>query len=89
MERGKQNSLSFWTVFCPFTPLTTRKIKILKKMKKQPGDIIILHTYTINDNNMMHGSWDMEHDRHNFLSFWTVFWPFTPLTTRKIKILKK
>ena len=38
---------------------------------------------------MMYGSWDMEHDRQNFLSFWTVFCPIVPLTTRKIKILKK
>ena len=27
------NILSFWTIFCPFTPLTTQKIKILKKWK--------------------------------------------------------
>ena len=26
--------LSFWTVSCPFTPLTTQKIKILKNWKK-------------------------------------------------------
>ena len=25
----------------------------------------------------MYGSWDMEQDRHNFLSFWTIFYPFT------------
>ena len=37
----------------------------------------------------MYSSWDIECDRHNFLSFWTIFCPFTPLTTRKIKILKK
>ena len=37
----------------------------------------------------MHGSFDMEHDRQNFLLFWAMFCPFTPLTTRKIKILKK
>ena len=33
-------------------------------------------------------SWDMERNGQNFLSFWTIFWPFTPLTTQKIKILK-
>ena len=44
---------------------------------------------TINDNHRMYGSWDMEHDRHNFLSFWTIFCPFTPLKAQKIKILKK
>ena len=26
--------LSFWAIFCPFTPLTAQKIKILKKWKK-------------------------------------------------------
>ena len=26
--------LSFWAIFCPFTPLTIQKIKILKKWKK-------------------------------------------------------
>ena len=28
------NFLSFWAIFCPFTPLTTQKIKVLKKWKK-------------------------------------------------------
>ena len=32
----------------------------------------------------MYVSWDMECDRHNFFSFWTIFSPFT----QKIKILK-
>ena len=57
-------------------------------MKKTSGDIINLHMYTINDNHMMCGSWDMKLYRQNFLSFWTVFCPFSPLTIRKIKILK-
>ena len=83
-----QNFLSFWTIFCPFTPLTTQNIKILKKMKKTPEDII-LHKCTINDNHMMYGSWDIKHDGQNFLSFWTIFCPFTPLIMWKIKILKK
>ena len=30
----RQNFLSFWTIFCLFTPLKTQKIKILKKFKK-------------------------------------------------------
>ena len=83
----RQKFLSFWAIFCPFSPLTTWKIKILT-LKKTPGDII-LHICTINDNHMMYGSWDMEHDRQNFLSFWTIFCPFTPLWSQKIKILKK
>ena len=63
-------------------------MKILK-LKKTPCDIIILHVSTINDNHMMYGSWDMEHDGQNFLKFWTVFRPFFPLKNRKIKILKQ
>ena len=82
-------------IFCHFgpffalTPLATPKINILKKWKKTSGDIIMLHSYTINDNHMLYGSWDMEHDRQNSLLFWTFFCPFTPLTTWKIKLLKK
>ena len=140
----RQKFLPFWAIFCPFSPLTTQKIKILK-LKKTTGDIIILHICTIIDNHMVYGSWDMEHKRffvildcffpfylpmdpenqnlkkkwktcqdiiilqmctendshmmygfwdmecngQNFLSFWTIFCPFTSLTTQKIKILKK
>ena len=135
--------LTFWTIFCPFTNLTTQKIKILEKKKKTAcGDIIILHMCTINDtymiygfwdmeckrqcfvilghflpfhptnnpknqnfekmekqmhghiiflhlsttreHHMMYGSWDTECDGQNFLSYWTIFSPFSPLTTQKI-----
>ena len=54
-----------------------------------PGGNIILHKFTINENHIMYGYWDMERDEQNFLSFWTIFCPFTPLKTKKIKILKK
>ena len=44
----------------------------------------------INKNHMMYDSWDMEHSRQIFFSFWTIFCPFTlPLTTQRIKVLKK
>ena len=43
MKCGRQISLSFWAIFCPFTPLTTQQVKILKIMKKAPGDNMILH----------------------------------------------
>ena len=36
---------------------------------------------------MMHGSWYMKSNRQNLFSCWTIFCPFTPLTTQKI--LKK
>ena len=65
-------------------------------MKKLLGDIIILHMCTINGNHKMYGSWNMECDRQNLLSFWTTFCPFNPHPSlpsqkkaQKIKILKK
>ena len=48
--------------FLPFYPLTTQKIKIFK-IWKNPTDIIILNMCNINDNHMMYGSCDVEHDR--------------------------
>ena len=72
-----RNFQHFWGHFLPFSPLKTWKIKILT-LKKTPGDIIILHICTINDNHMMYGSGDMDHNRHNFLSFWTISFPFYP-----------
>ena len=48
------------------------------KIQKPPGDIIILHICTITDNHMMYGPWDIERDRHNFLSFWAIFLHFYP-----------
>ena len=71
------------------TALKKTKNQNFEKIKKTVGDIIILHTCTKNHDHMMHGSWDTELDRQNFLSLWTIFCPFTQLTTWKIKNLKK
>ena len=46
----------------PFILITALKIKIKKKKKITPGDIIILHMCTENDYQMMYDSWDMVHD---------------------------
>ena len=101
-EWDKQNFLSFRTIFWPFTPLTTQKIRILKKWKKNIQIlslyhhfniilllyycIIILHMCTKNHNHMMYASWDMQCDRYNCLPFWAIFCPITSLMTTKIKI---
>ena len=76
MEHNKHNYLSFWAIFCPFIPLTTKK-----------RDFISLYWCTTNNNHMMYGCWDIDRDK-NFSNFGP-FWPFYPLTTRKIKILIK
>ena len=78
---NRQNFSTSWAIFCSFSLLTTWKIKI-STMKITPGDIAILHICTSNDNHMIYGSWHMEHNRHNLLSFRTVW-------TQKIKIFQK
>ena len=55
--------------FLLFYPPQNPKNQNLEKMKKVPGDIIILQMCTINDNHIMYGSyssWDMERGR----TFW-------------------
>ena len=71
--------LPFWTIFWTI---------------KKPGYIIILHMCTINNNHMMYDSWDNEGNWHNFFAtldccFLHFTHPPPPLTTRKMKILKK
>ena len=75
--------------FFPFYPPNNPKSQNFEKLKKAPGDIIVLHMCNINDNHLMYSSQDMKCDRQKFLSFWTVFCLFTSLATQKIKILKK
>ena len=53
---------SFWTIFCPFTPLTAQKWKFQKNEKKNPGDVI-LHKCTKTHDHMFYCSWDMVCDR--------------------------
>ena len=92
LRYGAQQTEFFVILDCFLTfypPLKTQKIKILKKQKKKPGYIIILHLCTVNDNYMMYGSWDMECGRQNFWSFWTIFLPFYSTNNLKNKKLEK
>ena len=71
--------------FLPFYPLNEPENQDFEKMKKAPGDIIILHMCAINDinyNNMMYGSWE-------FFVILTIFCHFIHLATQKINISKK
>ena len=67
------NRQNFFVVLDCFLPFYNPKNQNFEKMKKIPGDITISHMCTINDNHMMYGSWDIERNGHNFLSFWTIF----------------
>ena len=64
--------------FFPFDPPYNWKNQNFEKMKKNPGNIIILHSCTTNSRHMMYGSWDIKCDWHNFLLFWAIFLPFYP-----------
>ena len=75
--------------FLPFYSPNSPKNQNFEKMKKTPGDIIILHKCTKNHDHMLYCSLDMAHNQCNYFSFWAIFCPFTPLTAWKIKILKK
>ena len=83
MERDRPNFLSFWIAFCSFTPPQSQNFK---KNGKNTWKWRYYHFTNINDSHMMYGSSDMECNRQNFLSFWTIFCPFNSLTTQKIKI---
>ena len=70
-------------------PPNNSKNENFEKMRKTPGDITTSHLCTTNDNHMMYGFLDIKCNTQNFFSFWTILYPVTPLTTQKIKILKK
>ena len=48
-----------------------------EKLKKTPGDIIILHKCTIKDNHMIYGSWYMKCNGQNVFVIWGHFLPFS------------
>ena len=76
----------FFALWDPNRP----KNENFEKMKKMPGDIILLHMCGKNYDQMMYRSWDILRNRCNcYFSVWAIFWTYTTLTTRKIKILKK
>ena len=83
IRHNRQTLLSFSAIFCPFIPLTNQKINILKKWKKNIGDIIILLLSTMNDNRDV---WFLRHGVQQVKSFLILdyFLPFH----WKIKILE-
>ena len=77
MECNRQNFFVTMDCFLPFFSPMYPESQNFEKMKKTFEDII-LQMFTINYSHMIHGFSDMEGNRQNFLSLWTVFCPFTP-----------
>ena len=135
IRHDRQNFLSFVIIFCPLTPLTIQKIKILKNWNQHPeivsiyicapkktiiwcmvlliwsitdkifchfgpffailnpmgpqsrnfeqmnkvlGDIIISQMCAINDNHMIYGFWDLEHDKARVFCHFEPFFAILP-----------
>ena len=74
------NFLSSWAIFALLSPNNLEN-QNFEKMKKASGDVIILHKCNKTHNHIMYASWNMEWDRHDFLSFRVIFCPFTPMLT--------
>ena len=89
MKCDKHDFLQFWSIFCH----TDRKNENLEKnVKTKPGDIILLHICSINEDHMRYGLSDIRLDRHIFLSFWAIFCtdsPNNPKNQNFEKIKKK
>ena len=56
MKHDRQNFLSFWAIVCLFTALTIQKIKILKRWKNTPEDIIISYKCTKDHDHLLYSS---------------------------------
>ena len=81
---GAHFTISSWHLLMNF--------KKPEKMKKTPGDMILLHKCIINDNHMIYGSWDSKCNRLNFFVIWGHFLAFylpNSLKNRNIKKKKK
>ena len=100
MERNRKYFCHFGSFFAfsPSSPLkkfkkAKKKKKTIKnqnfeKMQKTTWDIIILHMCTKNYDHMMYGSWDMEWNRQNFLSFGSFLILLSHYQPGKSKFLK-
>ena len=91
MECDRQNVLSLWTVFCPFTPHMDPENQNFEKMKKTLEDIIILQMFTINDSRMIYGFSDRVHQTKFFviLEHFVLFYLPNNLKNQNFEKLKK
>ena len=79
----------FFCHFGPFLPFDTPNNPKNQNFEKIEKHLEVLSLSTTNNGHMIYGSWDIKHDRQNLSSFCSIFCPFCPVTTQKIKILKK
>ena len=78
MEHDWENFFVILDYFLPFYPTNNPKNRNFEKMKKPPGDIIILHKCTKNNDHILYCSWDMARDRCNLFFFLGYFVALIP-----------
>ena len=82
IECNRQNFFCHFGLFFALLPPNNLKNKNFEKLKKDPEDIIILHKCTKNHDHKLYCSLDVAHKEFNcYFPFWTIFCPFTSLTT--------
>ena len=69
--------LSSWAIFWPFIPQTAQKMKI-SKMKKAPGDTIIVHKCTKNHDHPLYCSTDMAREGCNCYFYSGLYFSLLP-----------
>ena len=72
MVPNRQFFLILETICCPSpppSPTNNPKNQNFENIKNIPGDIVILHMCTVNENHMIYGSWDIKHDTEFFCHF--------------------
>ena len=74
--------------FLHFYHTNNPKNQNFEKLKKPLGDIIVLHMCTINDNQIMYGSWNIECNRQIFVIL-DHFMPFCPPNNPKYQKQQK
>ena len=87
MEHDGQNFLSFWTIFCTLTPLTTQKAKFWKNEKKLGRYYHFTHVYHKWQSSdvwfVRYGSWQTE-----FFVILDLLLPFYPPNNPKNEVFK-
>ena len=73
LEFDRQNLFFILDHLLPFYLPNNPEKQNFEKMKKTPGDIIILHNYTKNHDHMLYFSCNTTRDRCNYFSFWGFF----------------
>ena len=89
----QNETLNFWVIlghFLPFYPPNDPENQNFEKMKKMPGDVVLLHLCNINEDYMIYEFWNKRHDRI-FCHFGPFFARWSPwhLKTKILKNWKK